>query len=551
MKKLISLLLVFVVSLSTMSIVGCRSQGENFDATKTQLFVGVMSAGMGTIWSDNVINDFEDFYKDQSFESGKMGVQVIKDYRKDEFVPTALRSTMKGYRNAIYFVNQSDYDGYIADDLLVDITDVINEKVYDANGDLSAKTGLPASQSIMDTMKDVYVGLHERQGKYYAIPWCESVDGMVYDADLFDENGYYFYKNGQLGACWEDVENGDCSPGPDGKMGTTDDGMPATYAQFKTLCTKMAKQDDVIPFTWAGTEYQRRYAFESIWANYEGYDDYKLNYTFSGTDDQLGEITEENYNTVLAAQEGRLAAIQMFKDIMSNKWYSDNAFKNSYTGAQTEYIYSKNTNNRIAFFMEGGYWEAEGRGTFDNMAITEPDDAYGKRNFKLFPIPNFVEVDGITDQTNTSEPEVLLGGGDNALVFLTKQNSSDNPDVQLRLAKLFLQFANSREQMVHFTRDTGACFRCYDFEVMPQEKAEFTKYTQSVYSYIEDGAVICPKIDYAQTRKQGGSDFSSQWSFKATVGGTTFYNVANVFKNVPNATVEQVFTALKDALANL
>ena len=425
MKKLISLLLALVVAFTTLGMVGCRQEGEKFDETKTQLFVGVMSAGMGTIWSDNLINDFEEFYAGVEFEPGKQGVEVIKDYRKDEFVPTALRATMKGYRNAIYFVNQSDYEGYIADDLLVDITEVIKEDVYDANGDLAAATGLPATQSILDTMTDTFVGRHERGGKYYAIPWCEAVNGIIYDADLFDDYAYYFKKNGTIGATWEDVEAGNCGPGPDGKMGTTDDGMPATYADFIKLCTKMKNQDEIIPFTWAGTEYQRRYAYESIWANYEGYNDYKLNYSFNGTDAQLGAVNEQNYKTVLAAQEGRRAGIQMFADIIKNKWYSTNAFKNGYQQAQSEYIYSKSTNNRIAFFMEGGYWEAEGRGTFDAMDIVPgANDGYGERNFKLFPIPNFVGVDGMTDQTNTSEPEVLLGGGEQAIAFITKQNSS-------------------------------------------------------------------------------------------------------------------------------
>ena len=548
MKKLISLLLVFVIALTTMGMVGCRDSGEKFDETKTQLFVGVMSAGMGTIWSDNVFKDFEELYKGVSFEPNKEGVQIIEDYRKDEFVPTALRSTMKGYRNAIYFVNQSDYDGYIADNLLVDITETIKEDVYDANGDLAAVTGLPATQSILDTMKDTYVGRHERGGKYYAIPWCEAVSGIIYDADLFDEEGYYFDEDGELGATWEDVEAGNCGPGPDGKLGTTDDGMPETYNDFIELCERMSG-DGVVPFTWAGTEYQRRYAYESIWANYEGYDDYMLNYTFNGTDAQLGVITEQNYATVLAGQEGRLAGIQMFADIMKNKWYYSDAFKSSYTSAQTEYVYSKRTNNRIAFFMEGGYWEAEARSTFDEMGIV-PGDGYGERNFKLFPIPNFVGVDGITDQTNTSEPEVLLAGGDNALVFLTKQNASSNPEVQQRLAKLLLQFANSREQVVHFTRDTGACFRPYNMEATPEEKAEFTKYAQSVYSYIEDGSKLFPKMNYSEIRKKN-SDFGDKWSFTATVGNTTYYNVASVFKNNPNATVGGVFNALKSALANM
>jgi len=116
MKKLVSLLLFLVMTITTFGAVGCdREQGEKFDETKSLLNIGVMNAGMGLAWAEESVKDFEEFYKDTVFEDGKKGVDVVIDGRKDEFVPTALRATMAGYKNAIYFVNQSDYDGYIAD----------------------------------------------------------------------------------------------------------------------------------------------------------------------------------------------------------------------------------------------------------------------------------------------------------------------------------------------------------------------------------------------------------------------------------------------------
>ena len=279
------------MTITTFGAVGCdREQGEKFDATKSLLNIGVMNAGMGLAWAEESVKDFEEFYKDTVFEDGKKGVDVVIDGCKDEFVPTALRATMAGYKNAIYFVNQSDYDGYIADGLLADITETVNEKIYDENGDLASVTNKPATQSIIDTMQEAFQGRQERNGKYCGVPWCSAVNGIVYDADLFDRNAYYFDANGNMGKTQADIDAGDCGPGPDGKMGTTDDGMPATYNDFLRLLKKMKTEDGVTPFTWAGTEYQRRYAYESIWANYEGYDDHMLNFTFNGTDAQLGAV---------------------------------------------------------------------------------------------------------------------------------------------------------------------------------------------------------------------------------------------------------------------
>jgi ABC-type glycerol-3-phosphate transport system substrate-binding protein len=546
MKKLISLLLMMVMAITSFGTVGCnREQGQKFDETKSLLNIGVMNAGMGLAWAEEAEKDFEAFYANTVFEDGKQGVDVVIDGRKDEFVPGALRSTMAGYKNAIYFVNQSDYDGYIADGLLADITSTVNEKIYDDNGDLAVASGKPATQSIIDTMQDAQQGRHVRDNKYYGVPWCYSVNGLVYDADLFNENEYYFDANGNIGLTQADVDAGNCGPGPDGRMGTADDGMPATYPDFLKLLRKMKNEDGITPFTWASTEYQRRYAYESIWANYEGYDDYLLNYTFEGTDAQLGAVTPATAAQVLSEQEGRKAGIQFFHDIIRGKYYSSEAFKNTYIEGQTEYVYSVNTNNRIAFFMEGGYWEREAAATFERMAVTNKDHAYGKRNFKLFPIPNFVGVDGITDQTNTNEPEVILGGGEQALVFITAKNTCQNPELQLKLAKLFLQFVNSREQLAKFTKNTGACFRCYDFTPTEEELSSFTKFAQSIYSYIEDGSEILPCLNYADARKDS-TKYGDRWTFSATVGKTTFYCPASVFDKNANLTVDQCFDYVKN-----
>ncbi len=548
MKKIISLLLLIVMTIASIGIVGCdREGGLDRDETKSLLNIGVMNAGMGRAWADEAIKEFEELYANEEFETGKKGVQVVIDARKDEFVPTALRSTMAGYKNAIYFVNQSDYEGYVADSLLADITQTINEKVYDENGDLAFVTGKPATQSIYDTMHDYYKGQHEIAGKYYGIPWCSQVNGIIYDADLFDKKGYYFDANGNLGKKQADIDAGNCGAGPDGKMNTADDGMPATYAQFRKLLLEMKRSNTVIPFTWAGTEYQRRYAYEQIWANYEGANDFMLNYTFEGTDAQLGAVTPSTAADVLSEQEGRKAGAQFFYDIVSNGYYSSEAFKNSYTEAQTEYIQSVKKNKQIAFFMEGGYWENEARATFDELGATNKNYGYGKRDFRYFPVPNFVGVDGITDQTNTAEPEVILGGGAQAMVFITARNTAENPELQLKLAKLFLQFINSRSQLADFTKNTGANFRNYDFTPTADELASWTKYSQSIWRYFEEGATFMPCLNYAEKRKDT-EKYGDKWTFTASGDNATYYCAAAYFANERGKTVEDCFTAIKKAI---
>ena len=60
------------------SLTSClgRDDGEKIDEAKSQLYIGVWDGGYGISWAEKWGDDFEELYKDHSFESGKTGVQV-------------------------------------------------------------------------------------------------------------------------------------------------------------------------------------------------------------------------------------------------------------------------------------------------------------------------------------------------------------------------------------------------------------------------------------------------------------------------------------------
>ncbi len=539
---------------------------EQVDSSKSTLSVGIFKAGLGTTWLENSAKDFEEYYANTSFEKGKTGVQVLIQEKTEEFKASNLSATMTSLDNAIYFLEQSDYNMFLSKDLLLDITDVINADVYDKDGNLASQVVVAddgswtvqatGEKSIMDTMSAEFVGYHDYNGKYMALPFRTHVGGIVYDADLFNENRYYFKANGELGATQADIDSGNCGTGPDGKMGTTDDGMPVKYSDFIKLIKAMTS-DNVIPFTWANTTYQNQYVYNSIWANYQGYDDYLLNWTLDGTTTDGQVVNEQNFGTVLAEQQGRKAGIQFYHDIMegTNKYHSPNVFIQAHTEAEYEYIKSvegKNGAKRIAMFMEGGYWENEARDYFDSMEKTNADWGYGKRNFRLMPIPNFVGVSGITDQTNTAEPEVLLGYNNDSMICLAKKFKADNMELQSNLAKLFLQFVQSREQLSNFTRDTGACFRTYDFEPTETELASWTKFAQSVYGYMQEGSRIIPDISRSTVRQDVAANSGYAWSFKYTPPqGVAIVNPAVAFNKYESLTVDDCYAKVQQYIRSL
>ena len=553
MKKLLTILLAAVIGITSFAVVGCggRDDGtEAIDPNKSQLNVGVFNAGYGRVWADKAADDFEKLYANTSFEPGKMGVQVIVDAKKEEFKPSLLESTMETYENAIYYTNQHNYTNYMAKGLLTDITTVINQAVYDADGNLALMddgTGklVPingagtATKSMMDrvdsNVKDLYkIESGANAGKYFMTPWAGLIGAMIYDADLFSREGFFFNEDGEIddSLTLEDVENGLAGPGPDGKVGTADDGMPETYKDFLTLLDTISKAT-IDPFTWSGqTGYQRWYAFESVYANYQGYNEF--NKMYDG-------VTP---NSELAEQYGRKAAIQFFYDVTNLGYYASASFSQSYDAAQRLFVRSMESPRPVAMFMEGVYWENEVRDTFGTMAEENADPSldYGQRNFKLLPIPNFVNVNGIPNQTNTSESEVLCGYGANASAFITAKNTCANPQLQKHLAELFLQFTNSREQLVKLMQNTGGCIGLYDFEFEEGEELLLTKYGRDIYKYIEQGSKIVWDLS-------GSEEIRNKKTFYYVQGNTIYRDVPALVKNAPSEPVLTV-DAIYEKVAN-
>ena len=336
---------------------------------------------------------------------------------------------------------------------------------------------------------------------------------------------------------------GNCSTGPDGVKGTSDDGMPNTWNDFINWMKAMVGKS-ITPFTWSGnTDYQRRMAYRYIWANYEGADDYLLNYTFKGDDSQKGEITDANY-PLLLEQNGRKAAIKAAKDITSNsRYYSSLADKQTYTEAQEEYAYSIMTNNKIAMFFEGSYWESEAKTTFDKMPSAL---GYGKRNFKWLPVPNFIGVDGIPDQDKEMADRVLDASSSYEYgVYISAKNKCENYQLEVQLAKLMIQFAQQRSQLVKFVKNTGCTWRPYDFTVKPEELSQWTGVAKSIYKFIEEGATVVSAFPYSEVRKLNPKKFSEgAWDFAYTLYSEPFA----YFMNVKNRTVDQCYNDMLNTL---
>lgn len=499
MRKLVCMIIVSVMLLgvSAAGLAGCVKSG--IDPTKTQLYVGNFDGGLGHAWLDELARQFEAIHKEESFEPGKTGIQVITDNDKDRYADDRLLNSMESYRQDIFFTPALTYQNFVKAGVVADITDTVEEKyekVIDEDGEKLV--------SIVDKMDSTLSDYYKIDKKYYAIPFYVAPYGIIYDKDLFAEYGYY-----------------DDGFGPDGIEGNKDDGLPATFEDFKVLLNQMLN-DNITPFTWSGKEtYQRQWGLVSVWANYEGKKNYNLNTTFDGVYNAPKGVTGEmkdlkitlDNGYMLQKQYGKLAALTFAREITSNsRYYSPKSMLTSHThmNAQEEFIYSirATKENRIAMLIEGAWWENEGRGTFEAMSRFGERYSYGARNFGLLPIPRFIGTAGVPDQNDISTNTFFASGESTVMI---NANTEKMP-ARKKLARMFLQHTTSNDSMGVFTKHTGNP-RPYAYDIAPEMYSQMTPFAQDLWDYYRHGnADMVFDANFHMIRANQKSDFTS-WAW--------------------------------------
>lgn len=537
MKKaiaVITVILAVIIAGTVTLICTCGKRNETYngiviDKTKTQLYVGNYDGGAGHEWLNIAIDGFEEEYKSESFEKGKTGVQVLPRNLKDEFMGTLLLENIADGKEDIVITGTISYADFVAADVLLDITDVVT-----AGGENSAE------KRMNESMRRTFDMGTESQSKYYGVPTLASLSGIVYDVDLFEDEKLYFGEGSTASRpVWTGAENK--SAGMDGEKGTYDDGLPETWEQLKVLMTKMVTKN-ITPFTWSGMydTYRQRF-MNYIWASYEGADDFLLNYSFSGTDSDSGDIDYSN-GYLLQKQNGKYAALKVAEYIVKNSTlYSENAMKTSqsHSQAQTEYLTSVEKEKRIAMLLEGTWWENEARGTFDGMIKYSPDYAYGVRRFGYMPFPRFIGSAGIPD-TDQSKTTLLCDAGSGAVI--AKKNV-DHPE----LVKKFIAYLLRTDTQAMFTATTGLPMP-YSYSLTEDQYASMTNYARTIWDLVtsEDAELVYPVYD--TPIRIENTTFFSNWDWGANVTINKVNQTVNepmmTFYSYPTITAEDYFSGL-------
>ena len=445
---------MLTVSLAAMLAVpavacGTKEVGREVDDTKAQLYVSNFNGGVGTDWLiEEAIPRFEAAYATKEFIPGKIGVQVHVEKHKSSV--DGLAGQIKTAKPDVYFLENVNYYDCISRGLFLDITDIVTEPL----------TEYGESGTIEDKLYADQVNFWKTpQGKYYALPHAQSPTLITYDADLFDRLGLYFGADGKLGK--KSTDTG-LSAGPDAQTGTYDDGMPATYEQFYTLCQKI-KQRGVSPMVWSGQYgfYVTRFS-KQLRVDFEGAEEAMNAYDFDGVATKLVDsiaadgtitykdpvtITEENGYQVFSSAS-YYYAFDFLKNVYDGGYYDGKSFNEntSHRGAQDLFLKSSYRSDAkdIAMIVEGLYWVNEAEATFREMS-NQPGASLQERNLRVMPLPKATEA-------QVGEKTTLVDSL-NQMAFIA--NKTDRSEAQTELAKTFLQFLSTQESLKEFLTETG------------------------------------------------------------------------------------------------
>lgn len=500
MKKLIKILAVTLCCIISLSVLPACGGGGKSNATV--LKIGVFNGGLGYKWAEDLAIAFEEKYEGVSFEPGKEGVDVQINPQKDLFKVESIKSAISNNSNAedIYYTCYEFFKEFAKEGLALNITDVVDEKVYLDNGELADMTYNPdtkkyelapgavaptksMSDKMTDFFKDSYYmttkhvdftgdGIADIPEGYYALPYETSISGFIYDYDLFEEQGWLDY---------------------DGV-----DGVPDTMEDFKDLLERI-EQANMIAYTGKYGNYYYGWRAGYI-AQYEGFENAALNYTFDGEytfNADSVQIINQDYPTALEEEVGKNRAVantdgsytvtivpenawlliyqpskakyvEDMRDIVDSRFFLSELHEQSYDYEmiQQGFVWSKLEKEgakRIAMIHEGEWWENEARSFFN---IT---GGYGSRDFRFMPTPY---IEGQFDE------DVRSFGAHNAGTHLIVNGRTK----QAELCRLWLQFSHSESALEKFTLTNGAVRDAFEYDLSDEQLQELTPFGRNVYN---------------------------------------------------------------------
>lgn len=478
---------------------------------KTVIEVMNFGGGVGRKWLDQAVKRFETAYATKSYETDKTGVEI-----KIENNINTGAANMASSGIHIYFDQASTINTWIQQGLMLDITDVVTEVTQDTrNGVATSIEG-----KIDENLRYQYKG---NDGNYYALPHYEFYDGLTYDVELFENEGFYFAANPSegtkytcslVGKDFYFVKSASTkkSCGNDGKFGTQDDGLPTTLEELIALCDYMKEEASVTPFVLAGNHNDySTYVINGLTAALAGYDQAQAMFSFTANEvetvtgfssDNLfpgfNGVKKPNTQRVAVTEEtGYLAYNQVSKYYayafmqiaVERGWISTNATQTTHlhTDAMRDLILNGiGQKPKAGMIMEGSYWlnEAEDNDIFNEYL----DFSTTEKKLGWMALPTSLNVP-VTGESNAREM-VMFNGAKTAAFINGNLATKRNTEGIINACKDFLRFLYSDAELVEFVKQSGTMKAGMEIEIGNDILSQMTSGQKSMMEYRANNRVL-------------------------------------------------------------
>ena len=526
-KRVVALGLACIATISLAACNGDNDGGsEKDDPTKTTLNVFTYGAGYGDEWLYRLEDAFEKAFANVSFEEGKTGVQVKHTADMTQFNVAQVQKS----EYDIFFFENEHYYKYI--DVLEDLTDIVNSKA-------SAEDSLTVLEKLDKQQIDYYGAKNGNETRYYALPSYFGNYGIIYNKDLFDAKGYYLAADKSDGAIIGSNKNAKRTNGPDGLEGTSDDGLPATYDEFFTLCDEIYNANDT-PVGLPGyyTFQHVGNLMDSLVADYEGVDQMRLNYDFAGTAkdlvvlDENGKVQKDRDGNVIteektistkngydvARQIGKLYAMQFVEKLITNvNYYNEDGFSETFTHTDNQQMFLMSgtedfgiSQKSVAMIIDGPWWQEEADGVFEKMEKTDAKYSRLNRNFGWMPLPK-----ATADKVGSGN---VYSDYLNAFVCVKAGLSEGVKNAALE----FVKFSCSDKMLRDFTVTTGAP-KAYKYD-MGDDLNKLSNFSKNLVESVKNSDIL---YKYSSSAFYNANIVNLEYDvvYSAFINGTLYRNV--------------------------
>lgn len=503
-KRSVAILLTVVLVATTLMMVACGTvSGTVIDPNKTQIYVCVYNGGSGTAWIENLANQW-------NAQNDKYQIIINgKEKFNAENAMAEIQSGISPTSNTVYYTVTPGFSSVIEQGYLEDLSDLIARDV-DGNGvTIDEKIGYN------DYFHDEWMRLESKSDGTgcYAVPYCCSYMGFVYDQQMFLDNNWLTYADVSVKAAAEadgiltnqqgnylivtndtDYYNiGDklLRAGKDGKYGTYDDGQPETETEWWDMIEQIVTVAGKKAFLWTGQhcEYMEPF-FYALLAQIGGLTkDFAtmMNRTSAGQSVQLNDGSSVVINYENGYLADRLQSITDSLKFLENIICTEDYVNAKAYSAQIPYSEIQNnfltgflnmgTNPETAMLAEGTWWENEARPFFTALQNQGYNDrGYGKRDYRYMLLPDF------EGQANDKSCFCTVDVG---AVIVAKLSDSEADKAKTAATKDFIAFTLTDENLRYFTKLTGVN-RPYKYTLTAEDRANMTPFGRVSYDIMRD-----------------------------------------------------------------